>query len=271
MVNPESPSEVLEIVTLRSKEWIEETGCAAGVVIPFELEEMGVSGFAEIISVSPCPKIAWGDGRVVLSTITHLNSDVRVLRLENEDISLELTGSHRLFSVDRSEWIATRDLKPGETLATQRGEVVIESVERKSGAHRVFNIEVESEHCYFVGSSSVLSHNENPCEAPTSRTKWGKEHGKGNVEHNNAIEDLLDDAESRGASDLRKNRVQRDAEGKRVYSDDGKYTRPDGSYVEDGARHNYNRVSNSNDLDREIEAFQRMIEADPNAVNSLEF
>ena len=163
MVNPESPSEVLEIVTLRSIEWIEETGCAVGAVIPFELEEMGVSGFAQIQSVGPCPEIASGEGRVVLSTITHVNSDVRVIRLENENIPLELTGSHRLFSVDRGEWIATRDLKPGETLAAQRGEVVIESVERKLGAHQVFNIEVENEHCFYVGETRILSHNVNPC------------------------------------------------------------------------------------------------------------
>ena len=104
-----------------------------------------------------------------------------------------------------------------------------------------------------------------------SRTNYGPEHGKGNVEHNNAIEDYLDTAKDRGAADLRKNRVQRDASGKRVFDDKGKYTRPDGSYVEDGVRHNYNRVSNSADIDREIDAFLRMIEADPKAINQLEF
>ena len=106
---------------------------------------------------------------------------------------------------------------------------------------------------------------------PVSRTNWGPEHGKGNVPHNNAIEDLLDEAHARGATDLRKNRVQRDVNGIRVCAPDGKYTRPDGSYIEDGVRHNYNRVSNLDDFEREIEAFKRMIKADPNATNSLEF
>lgn len=106
-----------------------------------------------------------------------------------------------------------------------------------------------------------------------SRTRWGSEHGKGNVKHNNAIEDDLDAAFNNGATDIRKNRVQRDANGNRVYSN-GTYTRPDASYVMDGVRYNTNYVSNPNDIneiERELEAFAKMVEADPNAVNRLVF
>ncbi len=109
-----------------------------------------------------------------------------------------------------------------------------------------------------------------------SRTKWGAEHGKGNVRHNNAIESELDQAYSKGALDLRKNKVQRDANGNRVYSSDGKYTRPDASYILGDIRYNTNYISNDrlvniDELNRELEAFQRMIDADPNAINSLVF
>ncbi|RKI77006.1 hypothetical protein D7V90_20000 [bacterium 1xD42-87] len=109
-----------------------------------------------------------------------------------------------------------------------------------------------------------------------SRTTWGAEHGKGNVKHNNAIESELDQAFADGASDIRKNRVQRDANGNRVYSPNGSYTRPDASYVIDGKRYNTNYVSNNSldnieELNRELEAFQRMIDADPDAVNRLVF
>ncbi len=41
---------------------------------------------------------------------------------------------------------------------------------------------------------------------------------KGNVKHNNAIETELDRAFMDSATDLRKNRVQRDANGNRVYA-----------------------------------------------------
>jgi len=109
------------------------------------------------------------------------------------------------------------------------------------------------------------------CVTAKSRTKWGPEHGKGNVGHNNPIEDVLDAAQSRGATDLRKNRVQRDAIGNRVYSSDGSYAKPDASWVEGGVRHNHNRVSYLDDIDRELDAYFKMIEADPKAVNSLDF
>ena len=110
----------------------------------------------------------------------------------------------------------------------------------------------------------------------TSRTNWGAEHGKGNVKHNNAIETELDNAASNGATDIRKNRVQRDSNGNRVYAPDGKYTKPDASYVIDGQRYNTNYVSNYgldniDELNRKIEAFNRMCDADPDSITQLIF
>lgn len=110
-----------------------------------------------------------------------------------------------------------------------------------------------------------------PEAVAVSRTTFGPEHGRGNIKHNNAIEDLLDAAKERGATDLRKNRVQRNALGERVRTPEGKFTRPDAAYIENGVRTNYNRVSNLDDIERELEAFNRMIEADPDAINILEF
>lgn len=165
LVNPESPSETLEVTVLRPLAWMEQSGCRPGAVVPFTLEEIGVSGPAEILRVDPCPDIKTGEGRVILATVTHVNGDVRTLRLTGSQAPIELTGAHRLFSLDRGEWIATRDLREGETLATRQGQAVIESIARKPGLHRVFNIEVETEHCFFVGFAELLTHNTNPCAA----------------------------------------------------------------------------------------------------------
>jgi hypothetical protein len=104
---------------------------------------------------------------------------------------------------------------------------------------------------------------------PESRENWGPEHGRGNVAHNNAIEDELDWAADEGATSIRKSRVQRDAAGNRVYAPDGSYIYPDASYVLDGTRYNSNFVSNMNDLEREQDAFEKMCLADPEAVNTL--
>ena len=108
------------------------------------------------------------------------------------------------------------------------------------------------------------------------RTRWGARHTSKNIKHNNAIEDELDKAFKDGATSIRKNRVQRDINGKRVYSSGGYYTRPDASYILNGKKYNINYISNYmldnlNELDRELEVFKRMSEADPNAINRLVF
>src|SRR5262249_2351454 len=54
---------------------------------------------------------------------------------------------------------------PGEALRTRDGSAVVESVRAEPGAHRVYNIEVESTHSYLVGELGLLSHNDNPCAA----------------------------------------------------------------------------------------------------------
>ena len=107
-----------------------------------------------------------------------------------------------------------------------------------------------------------------------SRTDWGPEHGRGNAKHNNAIEDELNVASQNGATDIRKNRVQVDADGNRVYYSGHRYTRPDASYIIGGTRYNTNYVSNymldnPAEISREWEAFINMQNADPNAVNML--
>jgi hypothetical protein len=101
---------------------------------------------------------------VVLATVTHVNSEIYELRFVGQDEALRPTGTHRLYSEDRVDWALTRDLVPGETLRTASGTVTLESIRRLPGAERVFNIEVETEHTYFVSSAEVLSHNVCPEE-----------------------------------------------------------------------------------------------------------
>ena len=65
--------------------------------------------------------------------------------------------------MDRKEWIPAEEIRVGEHLETDRGSALVESVAMLPGAHRVYNLEVETDHCYFVGGAHVLVHNENPC------------------------------------------------------------------------------------------------------------
>ena len=119
-----------------------------------------------------------------------------------------------------------------------------------------------------------LSNSGGTIDPNNSRTRWGNEHGRNNIKHNNAIEDELDDAFERGGKDIRKNGVQIDADGNRVYYDGTHYIRPDASYTIDGVRYNTNYISNQsltnlNEISREFNSFIHMVQADPSAVNRL--
>ena len=110
-----------------------------------------------------------------------------------------------------------------------------------------------------------------------SRIKWGREHGRNNPAHNNSIEEELDWAASLGATDIAKNRNQKNANGDKVYyidSETGKsrVIKLDAAYTIDNIRFNTNYVSNNNSnssMERELIAFEHMAEADPDVVNTL--
>jgi hypothetical protein len=55
--------------------------------------------------------------------------------------------------------VPTRTLVAGEELTTAAGATRIVDIRRLDGEHRVFNLEVEGEHWYFVGEAGVLAHN----------------------------------------------------------------------------------------------------------------
>jgi RHS repeat-associated protein len=168
MPNPDGSGDVLDIEILRPETWIAEVGAVAGGWISFGLPEMGLYGPAQVQTISATPPIQVGPGRVVRATVTHLNRQIHVLRFRETKEILQPTATHRLFSIDRHDWIATADLKVGEHLWAESGVVTIVSNVEKVGAERVFNIEVETEHSYLVGRAKILSHNTNPCAAPAA-------------------------------------------------------------------------------------------------------
>jgi hypothetical protein len=159
MPNPECPNDTIDLQLLRTIEWFDSLSLSEDGRIWLDIDEVGLHGWAEVAGVEACPPIQAGAGRVVTGTITHLNSFVMEVRLVGQKQVLEPTDRHRLFSVTRNDWIPTAQLKAGEELATKTGTATVEFVEAKLGTHRVYNIEVEAEHCYFVGASGVLAHN----------------------------------------------------------------------------------------------------------------
>ncbi len=120
-----------------------------------------VSGYpADVLAVEPCPAVQPGRGRVITGTFATARCEALEIRLAGRDEVLEPTPPHRFYSETRQDWLAAKDLRPGERLRTASGEpATVESVGLKPGRHAVYNLEVESEHQFFVGQCGALVHN----------------------------------------------------------------------------------------------------------------
>ena len=169
MLEPGAPDfDAWDVETLQPPSWIEEHHVVVGarVPVPLDLEEMGANPamLAEVVSVDPCPPIARGPGRVVLTTVNHPNSFVFDLTIARTDgsasASVGVTGWHKFYSTTRAAWVSAVDLKVGETLEGRNGPVsVVSRVQRSLGAERVYNMTVEHEHVYYVSVAGTLAHN----------------------------------------------------------------------------------------------------------------
>ncbi|MBI9019618.1 MAG: Hint domain-containing protein [Phycisphaerae bacterium] len=163
MANPDGSNDIIDIDCLRSAQWAGDTGAAKNALIDFVLPEMGLRGPARVVDVLPCPAIQAGPGRVVLSTVTHFNGYVLQIFLEGQTEPIEPTDTHRLYSETAGDWIPAGQLEVGQQLRTALGLRAIAKITKKPGIHRVYNIEVDTDHCYYVSKDNVLSHNTNPC------------------------------------------------------------------------------------------------------------
>ena len=157
---PAGSDNLVDVELLRPLVWIAACRAVAGSPIRFELPELGISGPACVLAIEPCPEIEAGRGRVVTGTFATARCQVLELRVSGQEKPLEPTPPHRFKSLDRNDYVPAEDLKVGERLATRSGQVAcVESLGLKAGEHRVYNLEVEHEHQFYVGESGVLVHN----------------------------------------------------------------------------------------------------------------
>jgi RHS repeat-associated protein len=169
----ESGGAAFDIKLLRPQGWLAEHSrqIAGHSEVWLDFEELDAHGWAQVIQERSCPAIVSGAGRVITATITHANDDVRTLTLDSGE-SLQVTGNHKMYSATQQDWVRVKHLHGGEALQTTEGQVTVSGLSANSGRHQVYNLEVEEEHCYFVGSSQALAHNMN-CkpDAPTEGQK----------------------------------------------------------------------------------------------------
>jgi len=150
----------VQIELARPAWWLEEEGVAVGEQIDLDLPEFGVTGDAEVLAISPCPQPNEGDGRVVTGKFVHEASNLLDLTIENVAGPLGVTANHPFWSEDRQAFVPAGELREGELLLLAEGNPTrLLTRTQRPGIHRVYNLEVDGEHVYYVGAEGVLVHN----------------------------------------------------------------------------------------------------------------
>jgi hypothetical protein len=156
------PEETLDIELLRPAQMLDDAGYSDNALVWFGLGELGIEGVARVVSVTDAPYIETGPGRVVTLTVTHRTTELMRLGFVGQSETLEPTIRHRLYSESRHDWVKASELLVGEDVRTEHGVATVALSQRLAGLHRVYNLEVEDDHEYYVGSLKALSHNTGP-------------------------------------------------------------------------------------------------------------
>jgi RHS repeat-associated protein len=160
MPNPEAPWDIFELELLRPLEWLHAVNVQAeGDEAWFELDEIGVSGWATVTAIAAPLPATPGPGCLVLMTVRHVASELLRLELNGGAESLELTPVHRLY-VEGKGWIAAANLVDGDQLRGDSGPAHVTAVEHIEAGLPVYNIEVAREHQYRVSNARVWAHNQ---------------------------------------------------------------------------------------------------------------
>ncbi|MEO1270232.1 MAG: RHS repeat-associated core domain-containing protein, partial [Myxococcota bacterium] len=196
--------DTFEVSMLRSAQWLKDNDVVVGKKLELAFDEISIHGMAAVVAVEPMSRREEGEGCLVTMTVTHLNNDVHELRFKETSEVLRPTGLHRLWSLDRKNWVPTGALRLGERLAAgDDGFVTVAEVERLPGVQQVFNIEVQAKHSYRVGSLGIWSHNNGRCGRAARRAArmeklWRQERLAKNAHPGNAdtafgVEEYLDE------------------------------------------------------------------------------
>jgi len=146
-----------EIQMLRPVDWIVEHRAYPGRTIELSTAR-SEHDHAYVVAVAAAPHITPGAGRVVLSTFAHRDTILEI-HVAGATAPIESSPSHVFYSVDRREWVSARELRIGEYVRTKTGEAAVTIIDRKPDTYRVFDIEVEGDHAYYIAAAWLLNHN----------------------------------------------------------------------------------------------------------------
>ena len=110
----------------------------------------------EVLSADP----EGGETRKQTVTRTFERAASVVLDIQAGNTTITATPEHP-FWVEGKGWQRAGDLQAGSRLVTKDAKIVlVEAIRRREGSFKVYNIEVENLHTYFVSRLGILVHNE---------------------------------------------------------------------------------------------------------------
>ena len=158
--------------------------------VDFNLTEFGINHVeAKIISVKPAPSgilgLKYGGKSInaVTGVFKRHSMDVGQYKFKTEGIknvsTINVTNSHRFYVKNKHGFISIGKVQSTDSLLTDDGRQVklLCADKRQAGCGtpyhpenpvRVYNIEIDQRHTYFVGHDSILAHNPCPPEPNTT-------------------------------------------------------------------------------------------------------
>jgi len=157
-------------VHLRRPNWwfVENNATAIGDNLDLRIPEIGLDKRVRVVAIYPnqLDTRLWDietNGETVVRPITgkieHHANNVVSLYFEGEEDALSVTTNHLLWSQDRDDWVAVKDLSIGENLKTKKGVVRLSERMQLPGSRIVYDLEVYRDHNFLVGAQNVLAHN----------------------------------------------------------------------------------------------------------------
>jgi hypothetical protein len=172
---PKRDGSTAHVEMLRPVWWLAERDVAAGGTVEIDVPECGISGRADVLAVEACPPIASGPGRVVTSTFHHQAAATIDIAIEGMEEPIGSTPNHPIWSETEQQFVRADALRPGEQVRTLTGLAQVVAITPRGPPEPVFNLEVQVDHLFHVGTGGVLVHNNlplvNSCYIPPNEVK----------------------------------------------------------------------------------------------------
>ena len=194
-----SNNEYVDIQLLRPESWIEEHQLEVKRQVTLDLQELGVSGVAELISIDACPEISSSNGQIVTGKFVHHSNDLVEIQVAGLEEPIRCTANHPFWSATKQEFVRADQLSKGEFLQGLDSQLAVLSVSESASRDQVMNLEVQFDHVYLVSHLGVLVHNN--CGEPGFPAPKGAPLGAGHNAANAAkLTEHLRQAEKYGAA-----------------------------------------------------------------------